>query len=161
MRIAFPRGSLDRVSRQPRCNLPDVGVFHVTNRGVDRQVIYRDDEDRSFFVALLQRAVVTFGLALPAYVLMSNHFHVVVMGELERLSRGMHYVSFRYAMNFNERHTRTGHLFQGRFGARSIEDDEYLERVCAYVLDNPVRAGICERFEDYRWLGGEWLEPRS
>jgi len=64
-------------------------------------------------------------------------------------------------MNFNERHTRTGHLFQGRFGARSVEDDEYLDRVCAYVLDNPVRAGICERFEDYRWLGGEWLEARG
>jgi putative transposase len=102
MRIAFLRGSLGRVARQPRCNLPEVGIFHVTNRGVDRQVIYRDDEDRSFFVALLQRAVVTFGLALPAYVLMSNHFHAVVMGELDRLSRGMHYVSFRYAMNFNE-----------------------------------------------------------
>jgi putative transposase len=146
------------MARQPRCSLPEFGAFHVTNRGVDRQAIYRDEEDWRLFTLLLRRAAGMFGWSLAAYVLMSNHFHLIVIGELERLSRGMHSLSFRYAMNFNERHARTGHLFQGRFDARSVEDDEYLERACAYVLQNPVRAGICERFEDYPWLGGEIVD---
>ena len=146
------------MGRQPRCNLPEFGAFHVINRGVDRQAIYRDDEDWLFFTMLLRRAAANFGWTLAAYVLMTNHFHLIVIGELERLSRGMHSLSFRYATNFNDRHARTGHLFQGRFGAKSIEGDEYLERVCAYVLANPVRAGLCDRFEDWPWLGGELVD---
>jgi putative transposase len=156
--VRYRRDSVGDMARQPRCNLPEFGAFHVINRGVDRQAIYRDDEDRMLFTMLLRRAAANFGWALPAYVLMGNHFHLVVVGELERLSSGMHYLSFRYASNFNDRHARTGHLFQGRFLARSVEDDEYLDQVCGYVLANPVRAGLCERFDEWPWLGGEFAD---
>ena len=74
---------------------------------------------------------------------MPNHFHLVVLCALERLTRGMHFLNFRYAQRFNERHDRVGHLFQSRFGARSVEGDEHLHDVCEYVLDNAVRAGLC------------------
>ena len=99
-----------------------------------------------------------FEWMLPTYVLMGNHFHLVMLGDLDRLSDGMHYLSFRYAMEFNERHARTGHLFQGRFISIPIEGDDHLDTVCAYVLNNPVRAGLCDRFEDYEWFGGDWFD---
>jgi hypothetical protein len=81
-----------------------------------------------------------------------------VIAELDRLSRGIHFLSFRYAEAFNERYDRSGHLFQGRFGARTLEGEEDLGRVCAYVFDNPVRAGLCEPAARYRWTGGDFLE---
>jgi putative transposase len=146
------------MGRQPRCTLPEVGAFHVINRGVDRQAIFRDDQDREFFLGLMGRARTKFEWMLPAYVLMGNHFHFVMLGDLDRLSDGMHYLSFRYAMEFNERHARTGHLFQGRFISIPIEGDDHLDTVCTYVLNNPVRAGLCERFEDYEWFGGDWFD---
>ena len=92
-----------------------------------------------------------------AYCLMANHFHLVVTTELDRLSRGMHLLNFRYAQSFNDRHCRTGHLFQGRFDARVIESDEYFVATCAYVLANAERVGIA----DWPWRGGELLVDLS
>jgi REP element-mobilizing transposase RayT len=88
---------------------------------------------------------------------MPNHFHLVVLTELERLSRGMHHLSFRYAQAFNRRHGRVGHLFQERFHTVVVRSDEQFDTVCAYVLDNPLRARLCNAREDWPWLGGEVL----
>lgn len=84
---------------------------------------------------------------------MQNHFHLVVLTELDRLSRGMHYLNFRYAQAFNARYSRVGHLFQGRFEARVVEADEHFVAACEYVLRNAERVGIA----DWPWRGGELL----
>jgi hypothetical protein len=89
---------------------------------------------------------------------MPNHFHLVLVGDLDRISRGMHFLSFRYAEAFNERYDRSGHLFQGRFRAWTLEGEDDLGRVCAYVFDNPVRAGLCDPVDRYRWTGGDFRE---
>ena len=135
-----------------------MGAYHVINRGVERRPLFLDDEDHLLFASLLRRATRRFGWTVYASVQMPNHFHLVLIAELDRLSRGMHFLSFRYAEAFNERYGRVGHLFQGRFGAWSLEGEDDLGRVCAYVFDNPVRAGLCERVEGYRWVGGDFLE---
>ena len=88
---------------------------------------------------------------------MTNHFHLVVTANLDRLSDGMHLLGFRYAQAFNERHARIGHLFQGRFGAKVVDEETYFFDVCAYVFDNPVRSRICERAGDYPWSGGDYF----
>jgi REP element-mobilizing transposase RayT len=146
------------MARQPRSALPSVGAFHVINRGVERRPIFIDEEDYLVFASLLRRAIPRFGWTVYAWVQMPNHFHLVVIAELDRLSRGMHFVSFRCAEAFNERYDRSGHLFQGRFKAWAIEDEEDVGRVCSYVFDNPVRAGLCEPADRYRWTGGDFLE---
>jgi putative transposase len=146
------------MARQPRSALPSVGAFHVINRGVERRPIFIDEEDYLVFASLLRRAIRRFGWTVYAWVQMPNHFHLVVIAELDRLSRGMHFMSFRYAEAFNERYDRSGHLFQGRFKAWAIEDEEDVGRVCSYVFDNPVRAGLCEPADRYRWTGGDFLE---
>lgn len=146
------------MARQPRSVLPPVGAFHVINRGVERRSIFDDDDDYMLFRSLLRRATRKFGWTVYAWVQMPNHFHLVVVAELELLSRGMHFLTFRYAEAFNERHDRTGHLFQGRFKAWLLEGEPDLGRVCAYVFDNPVRAGLCTTVDRYRWVGGDFLE---
>src|SRR3954454_6778519 len=146
------------MARRARCDsLPPAGVYHVTARGVARQAISVDDHDRVRFVVLLNGARRQKGWQLLAYCLMPNHFHLVVACALERLSDGMHFLNFRYAQRFNERHDRIRHLFQDRFGARAVEGDEHFENVCEYVLNNPVRAGLCAELGDWRWSGGELL----
>ena len=132
-------------------------MYHVTARGVARQDIVRDDHDRQFFCRQLNRARQRHHWLVYAWCLMTNHYHLVVVCDLERLSRGMHLLKFRHAQAFNARYDRVGHLFQGRFDARVIEGDEHFITVCEYVFDNPVRAGLCDERADWPWLGGELL----
>jgi putative transposase len=143
--------------RAPRWVLPPEGVYHVTARGVARQDIVRDDHDRHFFRRQLNLTRQRHHWLVYAWCLMTNHYHLVVVCDLERLSRGMHLLKFRHAQAFNARHDRVGHLFQGRFEARVVEGDEHFITVCEYVFDNPVRAGLCDGRADWPWLGGELL----
>jgi putative transposase len=148
--------------RTPRCEaLPPAGIYHVTARGVARQDIVRDDHDRLFFRRQLTFARRRHHWLVYAWCLMTNHFHLVVVCDLEQLSRGMHLLKFRHAQAFNERYDRAGHLFQGRFDARAVEGDEHFITVCEYVLDNPVRAGLCDGRAEWTWLGGELLTDLS
>jgi putative transposase len=153
---ASPHETATTVTREmprlPRYLLPVEGVYHVTARGVARCAISHDD-DRRFFLALLARAVRRADWTCHAFCLMPNHYHVVVETVLERLSRGLHRLNGDYAQAFNQRHGRSGHLFGDRFAAFAIRDDEHLRQACEYVLQNPVRAGLCERAADWRWGG--------
>lgn len=134
-------------------------LFHVTTRGVERRLVFLDDEDRRLFRRLLLEVASRHGWTIHAYCLMGNHVHLVVETSPTELSRGMHRLLFRYAQRFNSKHERTGHLFAGRFGARVIRNLRYLVNTCLYVLWNPVRAGLCRRPGDWRWSGGRLL-PR-
>jgi REP element-mobilizing transposase RayT len=120
-------------------------------RGNCRQDIYYNDGDRDFFLDLLGTCVTRFDWILYAYVLMSNHFHLVIQLMSESLSRGMQWLNFRYAQALNRRLQRVGHLYQGRFNASLIEKETYFLEVLRYVVLNPVRAGIVTRPEDYPW----------
>jgi putative transposase len=143
--------------RIPREQLPD-GIYHVTQRGTGQIAIVHDDIDRLVFVRQLLDVVRRFGWLCYVYCLMDNHFHLVVETERLWLSGGMHRLDFLHAQRFNRRYERVGHLFQNRFGVRVVEDDDDLAAVCVYVLSNPVRAGLCERIEDWPWSGGLFLE---
>ena len=136
--------------RLPRSLLPD-GIYHITTRGVDRCPIYRDDDDRRHFLKLLAAAVARFRWSFHALCLMGNHYHLVVESTRAALSDGMRLVNGRYAQEFNLRYGRTGHLFGDRFACRTVADEESLERVCDYVVHNPVRHGFCERASEWRW----------
>ena len=91
------------------------------------------------------------GWELHALCLMTTHYHVVLASTRAHLSAGMQWLNGIYAQGFNRRHAREGHLFGSRYGSRAIESEEYLGRVCDYVLDNPVRAGLSERPSQWPW----------
>lgn len=126
-------------------------THHVTSRGNERRNIFRDDRDRRAFLDFLGEATRRFGWVITAWVLMSNHFHIVVQTPEANLSRGMHWLNGSYAAWFNARHHRSGHLFQGRFHSCLIEKEAYFAEVLRYVVLNPVRAGMVKRPEDYKW----------
>ena len=138
------------MARMLRTLLPD-GYFHVYTRGVAGSDVFRDDEDRRFFLALLARATRRYGWELQAMCLMTTHYHIVLESTRAQLSAGMQWLNGLYAQTFNRRYGRFGHLFAGRFGARVIEGDEYLARACEYVLLNPVQAGLCGSPGEWRW----------
>ncbi len=144
------------MARRARRELPADGIYHVTARGVDSSPIVRDRADWEALHELVLAAERRHGWLYDVYCLMSTHFHLVVRAQLPLLSRGMHWLNGVYAQRFNVRHRRTGHLFENRFSARVMRDDEHWERTCRYVLENPVKAGLCEFAADWPWSGGRF-----
>lgn len=138
------------MARPLRLEYPDA-VYHITSRGNEGRPIFRTDEDRLTFLTLLQEVVRRFGWSVSAWTLMTNHFHLVIQTPQPNLSKGMQWLNGKFAGGFNRRHKRKGHLFEGRFKARIIEDGLYRAEVLRYVVLNPVRAKMVERPEDYVW----------
>ncbi|HYI10194.1 MAG TPA: transposase [Thermoanaerobaculia bacterium] len=138
------------MARPLRIEYPNA-LHHVTSRGNEQRDIFRTDKDRETFLRFLEKAVKRFGWSLSAWVLMSNHFHLVIQTPKPNLSRGMQWLNGKYAAWFNKTHHRSGHLFQGRFHGVLVEKEFYFERLIRYVVLNPVRANMVQRPEDYRW----------
>lgn len=126
------------------------GFYHVMLRGNGKQLIFEDDADRREFLSCLAHAIDGENVSLIAWCLMDNHVHLIIDDLHDNLSTVMYRVGMKYAMYFNKRHQREGHLFEGRFKSSPIETDEYLLQAVRYVLNNPVAAGI-STLEDCRW----------
>jgi len=136
--------------RKPRIHYPGA-LYHVMLRGNGGANIFLDDQDRSRFLLLLQQVLEKFSVRILAFCLMDNHIHLALqVGDIP-LSRIMQNLSFRYTQWFNRRRKMTGHLFQGRFKAILVEADSYLLQLIAYIHLNPVRAGIADSPEQFRW----------
>ena len=158
------------MARPLRIEFPGA-IHHVTSRGNERRPIVHDDVDRRMFLTFLGQAVRRFGWSLTAWVLMTNHFHLVIQTPDANLSRGMHWLNSAYAGWFNHRHARCGHLFQGRFKSFLVETGTSLREVVRYVVLNPVRAQMVSHPEQYAWssyrssagLDGaeDWLDTQS
>ncbi len=128
------------------------GAFHhITARGNEGGPIFREDKDLWKFLDTLSEVPARFSVVVHAYVLMSNHYHLLVETPEGKLSRAMHFLNTAYTVFFNRRHKRVGHLFQGRYKSILIEKDRYFLAVSRYIHLNPVRAGIVAEPEDYRW----------
>lgn len=138
--------------RRPRSELPD-GFFHVVSRGVAGCAVFRDDDDRSLFARLLDAVERRVLWICHAFCLMGTHYHLVVEADVPRLARGMHWLNGVYAQRFNRRYARRGHLFENRYSAFIIHDEDHLRATSLYVLANPVRAGLCTSPEDWSWSG--------
>ena len=133
---------------------------HVVHRGIGRADIYHHDLDRSAFVDLLGELDERFGLEVHAYVLMRNHYHLLVRSAEGQLSRAMRHLNGCYTQRHNWHHGRDGALLAGRFHSSLIEADSYLTRVARYVHLNPVAAGLASAPEVYRWSSySAYLHP--
>lgn len=138
--------------RRPRFEEPGA-IHHVYARGVEKRPIFLDDHDHGEYVDLLRARARTSRWICRAYCLMSNHVHLLVETAEPNLGPGIQWVHGQYARYFNDRHDRVGHLFQDRFGSSRLWDDAAAGQIADYIAFNPVRAGLCERPEDWRWSG--------
>jgi REP element-mobilizing transposase RayT len=136
-----------RTARQPS----ESGIHHVMLRGVNRELIFRDDEDRETFLHFLTLTKSLSGCRILAYCLMSNHVHLVARVGSEDLGQMIKRLSVRYVGWHNRKYGRVGHLFQDRFKSRPVDNDEYLQTLLRYVWSNPVQAGLVRQAQDYRW----------
>jgi putative transposase len=127
------------------------GLYHVTSRGDRRETIYRDEQDRSDWLALLGEVCDRFNWRCHAYCEMTNHYHFVVETPDANLSKGMRQLNGVYTQATNRRHGLVGHLFQGRFKAILVERDAYLLELVRYVALNPVRAAMVSEPGDWPW----------
>jgi REP element-mobilizing transposase RayT len=138
------------VPRKPRIEVPG-GLFHVTARGVHGEVVFETVRERQFHRLMLAQAVKRYAWICIGFCQMGTHFHLVLMTPMPTLARGMQFLNGQYADFVNEERERAGHLFGGRYRSAPIETDAHLLETCRYVALNPVRAGLCDRPEDWRW----------
>jgi REP element-mobilizing transposase RayT len=138
-------------------------------RGNDRQAIYRDDIDRENYLESLRIVIERAGWHCLAYCLMDNHLHMLIETPAPNLGVGMQRFHGGYGRLFNDRHGRSGHVFQGRFKSKPMRDDAQLWWTTRYIAHNPVEAGCCAAPRDWAWsshsamVGGfapRWLDRR-
>src|SRR6266498_2435192 len=117
------------------------GWYHITTRGNERRAIFRSDRDREHFLEVLAEMTRRFGVRLHAYVLMDNHYHLLLQLTEPNLSRAVQWLNVSYSIWFNRRHRRSGHLFQGRFKSVVLDPIQWGLELSRYVHLNPVRVG--------------------
>ena len=157
--LVEPEGSEEkgRMPRQARIEF-EGATYHVMCRGDRREDIYEDDADREMFLATLAQAIKRAGWRLHGYVLMSNHYHLLVETPKGNLVRGMTWLQTTYTTRYNARHRKRGHVFGGRYKAILVDSEEasYFVALLNYVHLNPARAGLVAtgdkpRLVEYRW----------
>jgi REP element-mobilizing transposase RayT len=136
--------------RRPRADL-EPGVHHVFARGNNRGSIFGHDDDRRAYLRRLAQVVTARRWSCLAYCLMGNHVHLLIETKTPDLADGMRAIHGPYAQAYNRRYSRTGHLFENRFGSVRVEDDAQLWMVLGYIGRNPVAAGLCRRPGDWPW----------
>jgi REP element-mobilizing transposase RayT len=150
------------MGRDPRSFLPGVPT-HITARGVDDQPIFLSDLDRYELLGIMRKATDRVGWDVLCWCLMTTHYHlcVVVPEDVGTVAAAMHRINSTYARRFNGWHRRRGHVFGERYADTLVASDSHARRTVAYILDNPVRAGIVKRVDAWNWSGLETLRPRD
>ena len=127
------------------------GIYHIMIRGINRQYIFQDEDDCFKFIRTIQDYKEKCGYEVYAYCLMGNHAHILLKVIKEPLEQIMRRICGRYVYWYNQKYDRIGSLFQGRFKSEPVEDDTYFLTVIRYIHQNPVKAGLVSRQEDYKW----------
>ena len=125
------------------------GIYHIMLRGINRQQIFEDDEDRDRFLDTLQNHKDLCGYTIYAYCLMGNHIHILMREGKEDLTQVFKRIAGSYVYWYNWKYHRSGHLFQDRFKSEPVNDDSYFLTVLRYIHQNPVKSKMCKKAEDY------------
>lgn len=131
--------------------ITEPGYYHVISRGVERRNIYLENEDYNEFLNILKDVTNTFHIQLHAFCLMTNHYHLLIETKENNISEAMKRVNFLYAIYFNKKYKRTGHLWQGRFASYYLYDDVHFWYVAKYCERNPIKAKMVKSISDYMY----------
>ena len=147
------RGTI--MARRPRIDIP--GYHHIVNRGVNRTNIFSINSDKDKFLQILCKACRVYDVVVHDYCLMDNHYHLLIENSQENLSLFMRQVNANYAIYYNKKTKRTGHLWQGRYNSWYIYGEDYLYRTIKYIEFNPIEAGMVESVRAYPYTLGSLL----
>ncbi|MCL6559116.1 MAG: transposase [Firmicutes bacterium] len=120
-------------------------------RGNERKDIFYDDEDRIRFLETLNKMKEDGNYHIYAYCLMSNHVHLLMKEGKDSIQRSMKRICVSYVYYFNNKYQRIGHLFQDRYRSEAVDEESYILTAARYIHNNPVKAGIVEKAEDFKW----------
>lgn len=126
-------------------------IYHIIQRGNNRKFIYEDIEDKREFFELLKDASTRFDFTILYYVLMDNHYHLLVESSETPIWQGVQNLNLRYSKYFNKKYVRTGTIYEGRYSAQVVRGASYFYQVIKYLAMNPVTAGLVKSPEDYYW----------
>ncbi len=127
------------------------GIYHIILRGINKQIIFEEEEDSIRFLETLRKYKEKGCYKIYAYCLMKNHIHLLLKEQNEELGIAMRRIGASYVYWYNWKYNRSGHLFQDRYKSEVVEDEKYFLTVLRYIHQNPVKAGVVNDVEDYRW----------
>ncbi|MGE0267967.1 MAG: transposase [Candidatus Omnitrophota bacterium] len=139
------------MGRYARVTYPEL-TYHVINRGNNREVVFAEEEDYYHYLNTLQRYKKKFGFKLFAYCLMTNNVHLLIkVSEQASISKIMQCITVAHIRQYNFKYRRCGHVWQGRFNSPLVSEDDHLLNVMRYIEQNPLRAKMVKRMDEYRW----------
>ncbi|ABR46603.1 protein of unknown function DUF1568 [Alkaliphilus metalliredigens QYMF] len=143
------------MGRKPRVEYKGA-IYHVIKRGNNREYIFQNREDKESLLACLEDANKEEVFNLLGYVIMDNHYHLMIETKEKPLHKIMQKVNNTYSKNYNKRHKRSDHVFGGRYKGILVKDDKYLFSLLRYIHYNPVRAKMCENIAQYNWSSDQF-----
>ena len=138
------------MSRPLRIEYPDAW-YHIMNRGRRSENIFSDEKDYILFTELLKETSEMWNIRIASYCLVPNHYHMLVQTPEANISRSMRHLNGVYTQRYNRRHNCDGQLFRGRYKSILIDTDSYLLQAVRYIHRNPLRAGLVDKIDAYKW----------
>lgn len=136
--------------RQPRLE-SQTRCYHVMVRGINKEKIFDTDQEKEKIIQMISEKIKDESCKIAAYCIMNNHLHTIIIAEKSVLISIMKRINISYAMSYNTKHERIGPVFQDRFKSEAITDESYLLGAIRYIHNNPVKAGIVNKVDDYKW----------
>ena len=137
--------------RNPR-NYIQSEYLHIITQGINKSYIFNQTEDIKFYIKLMYKLLKDYDIKIIAYCIMNNHTHMLVnVKDISELSKYMKRLNIIYAIHYNKKYQRVGYVFRDRFKSEAIKDEKHYWTCIKYIYDNPVKAGICKKAEDYKW----------
>lgn len=127
------------------------GIYHIILRGINKQVIFEEDEDREKFIAVMSKYKHISNFELYGYCLMDNHVHLLIKESAEPVAVIIKRISSSFVYWYNRKYERCGHLFQERFRSEAVDNETYFLTVLRYIHQNPIKAWLSQKAEEYKW----------
>ena len=137
------------MSRQARSHLK-TNLFHIMVQGINKSYIFNDSMDIKYYIKLLYEFNSQHNIQIIAYCVMNNHTHILIKSEnIDEMSKYMKRVNVKFSRYYNKKHNRVGYVFRDRFKSQGIYSEKHMYNCIRYIYENPVKAGICRKTEEY------------
>ena len=145
--MSFWGDVMGRVAREES----HTGYYHVMMRGNNKNMIFSNASEKLYFLEQLNLQVKERNIEVVAYCIMDNHVHLLIGSDLEDMSEAIKRINIRFARRYNNKYEKIGHVFQDRFKSEVIHNDGHLVQVMRYIHNNPVKANMVNKAEEYTW----------